>query len=478
MAQYPRVPTGNNKQYTLDSQIAAGASSLTLNQSVAGIVRAPGYLVIDRIDSSGNVTATKREYKYFTGVSGANLTGLTNSDGTDQVHAVGAIVEFVPNVGDENDKYDVFTTEHTDLGQHASLPSLSYARVGNLIGLSQASLTALNIRNLFSASGASVQGIFPSGASGAVLTSWGNTLAPVYTTPTSSILSTSQYAPQGFLINGKIVPSVASNNLTVAIKGMDGNDPSSSNPVYCRIGDTVRTITSALSVTKNAGTNWFDAGSAELATKEIDYFVYLGYNATDGVVIGFARIPGATRYDDFSTTTTNKKYCAISTITNAAAADYYENIGRFAATLSAGAGYTWTVPTFTAKNLIQRPIYETRWLSWTPAYGSDGSMGFSVDNLYSSIYKIEYSTLYLHIWFAGTTSGSAASGLYFTSPFNRLLTSNYQTVFISKVSDTTNQFGYCQFNNTANNLYTYKTSDAAWGIGANKGVLGSGFYEI
>jgi hypothetical protein len=164
MATYPRVPTGNNKQYTLDAQISAGATSLTLNQTVAGVVRAPGYLVIDRIDSSGNVTATKREYKYFTGVSGANLTGLSSSDGTDQVHAVGAIVEFVSNVGDENDKYSVFTTEHSDLGQHGSLPSLSYARVGNLVGLSQASLNTLNLTNLIAsnglnASGASISGV-------------------------------------------------------------------------------------------------------------------------------------------------------------------------------------------------------------------------------------------------------------------------------------------------------------------------------
>jgi len=175
-------------------------------------------------------------------------------------------------------------------------------------------------------------------------------------------------APQGFLLNGKIVPSVSSNNLTVALKTLAGTDPSASAPVYIRIGDTVRSVTSALSVTKNAGTNWMNAGSSELATKEIDYFVYLGYNATDGVTIGFSRIPYGTQYGDFSATTTNEKYCAISTITNASSTDYYENVGRFAATLSAGAGYTWSVPTFTAENLIQRPIYETRILSWVPQY--------------------------------------------------------------------------------------------------------------
>jgi hypothetical protein len=185
---------------------------------------------------------------------------------------------------------------------------------------------------------------------------------------TASILTTTQFAPQGFLLNGKISVTVSSNNITVAIKGMDGNDPSSSNKVYCRIGDTVRTISAALSVTKNAGTNWFGSGATKLATKEIDYFVYLGYNATDGVLIGFARIPTARQYSDFSSTSTNERYCAISTITTAASSDYYELIGRFAATLSATASFNWSVPAYTALNLIQRPIFETRWLIYAPTY--------------------------------------------------------------------------------------------------------------
>jgi hypothetical protein len=176
-------------------------------------------------------------------------------------------------------------------------------------------------------------------------------------------------APQGYLINGKIVPSVASDNLTVAIKGIDGNDPSATNPIYVRIGDTIRSITSALSVTASAGTNLCQAGSAELATKEIDWFVYLGWNvAQANIVLAFSRIPYAQRLDDFDyTNETLEKSAKFSAgIAGYTVSDPYENIGRFAATLSAGAGYTWTVPTFTATNLIQRPIYETRWLTWVP----------------------------------------------------------------------------------------------------------------
>lgn len=127
MALY-QVPTENALQYTLDSQLSAGGSSLTLNTSVAGVVQAPGIAVIDRIDSAGNATASKREYVTFTGVSGADLTGLARglAGSTDQVHSVGAIVEFVPDILWAQAIYDWATLEHETGGAHVSLPSIQY----------------------------------------------------------------------------------------------------------------------------------------------------------------------------------------------------------------------------------------------------------------------------------------------------------------------------------------------------------------
>jgi hypothetical protein len=237
----------------------------------------------------------------------------------------------------------------------------------------------------------------------------------------SDIYSNANFnAPDGFLINGKIVPSVASNNLTVAIKGMDGNDPSASNPVYVRIGDTIRSITAALSVTKNAGTNWFDSGSAAFATQERDYFVYLGYNATDGVVVGFSTINHGRLYSSFSATSTAEQYCAISTITNAAAGDNYVNVGRFAATLSAGAGYTWTVPTFTAINLIQRPIFETRFLTYVPVIRGDGTAGTGTYSVQGGRYKLTSNVIDCSanmVWsnITGSPTGALAGSIPMTS---------------------------------------------------------------
>lgn len=239
-------------------------------------------------------------------------------------------------------------------------------------------------------------------------------------------------APEGFLLNGKIVPSVASNNLTVAIKGMDGNDPSASNPVYCRIDNVVRTITSALAITANAGTNWCAAGSAELATKEIDYFVYLGWNSSGagGIMTGFSRIPYATTYSEFNMSdyVYEKSFVPYGN-GSAAATDGVVVIGRFAATLSAGAGYTWTVPTFTATNLIQRPIYETRQLAWTPAIVFTGSAAPTTPAGTHLAYKIEGNTLSYAYWQQYSGAGTAITNITVSLPFG--IASPYISQYVS-----------------------------------------------
>ena len=147
----------------------------------------------------------------------------------------------------------------------------------------------------------------------------------------------------GIVKNNKIVPSVSANDLILSLKTLAGTDPSASDPVYVKIGDAVRAVTAALSVTKADATNWANLGSAEFATNETDLFPYLVWNTNltpDAVDIFWSRIPYGRLYSDFSGTTTNEKYAAINA-TAPAATDECINIGRFCATLSAGAGYTW-----------------------------------------------------------------------------------------------------------------------------------------
>ena len=329
-----------------------------------------------------------------------------------------------------------------------------------------------------------VRAVTPAGAAAAIAASVANyqpldsdlTAFSSHPTYITTLNINPLFAPQGFLINGKISVTDTGSGLTVAIKTLAGTDPSATDPVYCRIGDTVRTISAALSVTKADGTNWCNAGSSELATKEIDYFVYLGYNATDGVVIGFSRYPGANSYDDFSATTTNEKYCAISTITNAAATDYYEIVGRFAATLSAGAGYTWSVPTYTAKNLIQRPIYETRWLDIQPAYSGSGSMTFGTVTTNEAKYIVRGKNVSIRYRATGTTGGSASGQLNATLPFGTI--SGVNLGYGISVVETTTISGWATIVSGTSTVSCTKYDNSNFGLGASRAILPSIEYPM
>lgn len=170
-------------------------------------------------------------------------------------------------------------------------------------------------------------------------------------------------APQGFLINGKITRSVATNALTVAIKTLAGTDPSTTDPVYVRIGDTVRSITGALNLTLAAGTNWFGMGASFFVSTDQDFFTYLIWNTnTSAVVLGVAKEPDMRVFSDRNATTTAYDHLAI-TGTAPASTDEVEVVGRFNATLGATATFNWSLPATAI--IVNRPIFETRVLSYT-----------------------------------------------------------------------------------------------------------------
>ncbi|MFA5036124.1 MAG: hypothetical protein WC479_03015 [Candidatus Izemoplasmatales bacterium] len=226
--------------------------------------------------------------------------------------------------------------------------------------------------------------------------------------------------PQGFLINGKIVPSVASNDLTVAIKGLDGNDPSATNPVYCRIGDTVRSITAASSVTVNSSSSkWLNLGGAETTGKEVDLFVYLIYKAATGEVFpGFSRIPYAQIISDSANSGTGVNEKDILFNITPAATDSCELIGRFACTMTfATPNYRWSVPTFTTANLIQRPIYETRELDYTNTLTNDGGSWTNAPTINTNKYYVHMDRVGLRIKFTFNATSGGSGLVYAKIPF-------------------------------------------------------------
>lgn len=100
MALY--YPTSQNGiQKTLGAQLLSGVTSAATFNNVTAIQNKSGVFVVDRVDTNGVETPTKREYISFAGTSGSTVTTLVRNvdgSGTDQDHAIGAIVEFIPDV--------------------------------------------------------------------------------------------------------------------------------------------------------------------------------------------------------------------------------------------------------------------------------------------------------------------------------------------------------------------------------------------
>lgn len=199
MAAVKAVPTQNFIQKTLDAQLLTGVTaSVTLN-NVTGIQNLPGVFIVDRVDTNGVETASKRETVGFTAVSGSTLTTLTRglAGSTDQDHAVGAIVEFAPDVVWAQSIYDAVSqvvTPSTGLLDTSKVPSATGATLTGLTlnfgsgatgsilyegnkALNRLALGATN--SFFVATGSQPSWYYASGASGSVLTSTGTGL-PVY----------------------------------------------------------------------------------------------------------------------------------------------------------------------------------------------------------------------------------------------------------------------------------------------------------
>jgi hypothetical protein len=228
-------------------------------------------------------------------------------------------------------------------------------------------------------------------------------------------------ANPGQLYGGYFQVTVTSNNLTLAIKTTAGNDPSATEPVFVNIGGTVRVIAATTSTTKNAGTSWGLAGSANFATLPMDWFAYVVYRAANSTVyISASRFPAGATVNDFSGTSANEKH--LFDHSTFATSDQVEVCGRFEATLSETASFNWSVPTYVqGVNLIRTPIKMTRWLTYAPTITS----GYSA-NPTDTIYSYRFLERDAQVMFREATAGTSnttANGEY-SLPFTALTLTN------------------------------------------------------
>lgn len=115
MAKLLAAPTKNAIQKTLSAQLlsTAGVGDPISFDDVDGIANLPGVLVINRVDTSGVSTPAKREYIEYSGTSGTTVlitTRNVDSSNAALTHAVGSIVEFIPDVTWADRMYDALAT--------------------------------------------------------------------------------------------------------------------------------------------------------------------------------------------------------------------------------------------------------------------------------------------------------------------------------------------------------------------------------
>jgi hypothetical protein len=141
--------TQNAFQTTLNGTINDTVQTVTLT-SVANIV-APGVLVVDRQDGSGNDTPSKREYISFTGINGSDLTGVSRgvAGSTGQSHSSGALVEAISTVTHWGDMIDFLQVEHDSTGKHMiSTATITYTETVRLAVTSIASIALIKSPNI------------------------------------------------------------------------------------------------------------------------------------------------------------------------------------------------------------------------------------------------------------------------------------------------------------------------------------------
>lgn len=265
----------------------------------------------------------------------------------------------------------------------------------------------------------------------------------------------------------QISRTVASNNLTVAIKDSDGNNATAAKPLNFNINGTIRKLSGSLSVAVNAGVNTFNLGASEFLNLDQELFVYIGWRASDSsVFVLLSRMPDKQAYADFSATATSERYGAYSG-SAPGATDALVNIGRVNVRNSGTASFNWSIPA--GPITINRPIFETSWLSFVPTWGSSGTQPAIVSGTNVGKYRIRNQEVLARIRTTAAADTTFGTGTYtWVLPFTAATFTSASFSGIGRVVDTSVTTTYTGFANIASagttmNITTHAATGAVSG---------------
>jgi len=124
----------SNFATTLVTGIGTGTGdTITLNSTTGLPTDTEITLTFNRVTSSGTVNSTTVMERITGTISGATLTSYTRGvDGTtEQAHAGGTVVEYIPNAADMNDQVDGILVAHNQDGTHKSGSVLTLPQIND-----------------------------------------------------------------------------------------------------------------------------------------------------------------------------------------------------------------------------------------------------------------------------------------------------------------------------------------------------------
>jgi hypothetical protein len=217
----------------------------------------------------------------------------------------------------------------------------------------------------------------------------------------------------GSVLNATFSPSIATDDLTLALKTLSADDPSTDNFVQATIGGEILSITSALSITiTDAMGDIFSWDGRKIQGNDSQLFVYL-INNNGTAQIGVSPSPNrrtvATNYYDAGGQTGSAGFSNIVMSGTRNATNTCAVVGRV--NVKQEDDNTWVSPTISC--IVNRPIYETDWLDWTPdlTIGNPDLSKFDV-----ATYQIVSNHLFFFFKEDDATLSGTAGALKFSLP--------------------------------------------------------------
>lgn len=206
--------------------------------------------------------------------------------------------------------------------------------------------------------------------------------------------------------------SIATSDLTVALKRYDGTDPSVSYPLKIPVGSAILEITSALSVTitDTMGDIFlWDAG--KIQGNDAQLFVYIiDNNGTPQ--LGLSPSPllrtVATNYFDTGagSQTGSAAFNNIVMSGTRNATNSCRVIGRI--NVKQSDANAWQAPTTAL--LVNYPIFTTDWMTWTPQHSRAGGAYTNLPTQSTAIYMIDNQRMdYIEVHTQNATPGSSGA---------------------------------------------------------------------